>query len=82
MCEWCNRLCMRNYKWDRHVETWGLKWHMFNTMKSQWHKDWYARRDWKRAQNWVEEHSNSGYELGEREYNKAKGIGSRFYDRI
>ena len=81
MCEWCKRLVLRNWKWDRHTESFGLKWHMFNTMKSQWHREWHIRRDWRRGAIWCDEHCTD-YNLGNRSYKPARGVGQRYYDRI
>lgn len=71
MCEWCDRLVLRNYKWDRHTAEFGQKWHMFNTMKSKWHMDWFIRKDWRRAGEWVEEHTKT--------YSPYYGLGSRYW---
>ena len=74
MCEWCDRLCMRNYKWDHHADFRGMWWMFHNTMKSKWHKDWANRKEWHRAESWVEQHKRTSpyYGLGSRYWSTYK----------
>jgi hypothetical protein len=76
MCEWCDRLCLRNYKWDNHAN-WRGMWYMFKRPKNNKYKiDEY----WRRGGAWVEAHSKNGFELARRHY--GRGWGSRYYDRV
>jgi hypothetical protein len=73
MCEWCERLITRNYKWDHHAEWRGMRFLFKYTQKSKWHKEWYSRKYWHRAGKWVDTLNLK------REY---RGTGSRYYWRI
>ena len=79
MCEWCDRLVLRNYKWDHHAEWRGMHFMFKYTKKSKWHREEFLRKDWHRAQEWCEEQCHRSVEIGSRYYPHAGG--SRFYWR-
>ena len=81
MCEWCDRLVLRNWKWDRHAYPPNWNFMINYTMKSQWHKDWHVRKDWRRALSWCEDNSLHYEDIGRRCWKHANGVGSRYYDR-
>ena len=58
MCEWCERLAFRNYKWDHHADWRGMYFIFKYTGHGRWTREWSIRKDWRRAENWIENNTN------------------------
>ena len=77
MCKWCDRLVLRNYKWDHHADWRGMYFIFRYTQKSKWHREQWSRKDWHRAENWIDNNTKLKqtsiyYGLGERYWSTYK----------
>jgi hypothetical protein len=79
MCEWCERLVLRNWEWDNHADWRGMYFIFKYTGKSKWVREEFIRKEWRRAQDWCDDHCRKSATIGSRLY--PHGGGSRFYER-